>query len=526
MSEEPEKCQEMMSNLQRCGRHVVDGEKCICHSEDPNKDTFDFDAAIQEVMKNKVAEDYDFTGFIFPERDWELPRMFDKPAHFDNAVFLGAVDFMGRNFAYRASFYHSKFKGAAWFSGAVFEKKAGFDWAQFHGEAAFPGAEFEGTAGFSGTKFCGRAVFAHAKFGGEAVFESSRFEKRTVFDHAVFRGVTDFTESDFYDTAKFCGTRFEGRVAFVETVFLDEAQFRGSTFKADGEFLHTDFVGLVDFAGCALMRDARVVFRGKLKQPVFHNEGNFRLMRLWDGSQLRLEHVSLDKCHFLETDITKIQFTDVEWPRRSRLFGLMWRNAVADELSDLRLWLNWLWLKLKNPLRIPPFPTSEYGLVAQLYRDIQAYYISKGDYVCAGDFYFDEQEMNRKDKGWLRRIVCVNWIYRQICFYGESYLLPFWWLVMVLLAFPIYLLFDGLFIGEEINYTWSSSISDILLLKADYWNAVAINLSIATFNRGQIANILIEPYKQALLTLESFALVILASFLVLALRRRFKRKSF
>ncbi len=443
MAEEQQTCQVGMHNGLPCGRPVYAGKECICHWDAPGKDLGLFNQETVRILRNAPDGYYDFTSFVFPKSGRELPRVFDKPVHFERAVFLGDVDFMDRTFANRASFYHAKFRGAAYFSGAVFKDKAGFNWAQFRGEAAFPRAEFGGVAGFSETRFCGRAVFSHAKFGEAAVFDSSRFEKQAVFDLAVFRGETDFTESDFCDTARFAGVRFEGRTLFVETVFLDEAQFTGSTFEADGMFLSPDFVGLAHFAACTLTRDARVVFRARLEQPVFHNVGNFRLMRLWDGSQLRFEHVSLEQCYFLETDVTKCEFVDVRWPRRSRLFRLWWRRAVADETSDLRMLLKW------NPFGKRPLPVPEYYQLAQLYRDLQANLEQGYRYSEAGDFYVGEQEMIRKDKGWIRRFICMNWAYKLISLYGENFGLSLIWLVSLLLLFPVYLVFDGVFISGE-----------------------------------------------------------------------------
>jgi len=167
-------------------------------------------------------------------------------------------------------------------------------------------------------------------------------------------------------------------------------------------------------------------------------------------------------------------------------------------------------------------------MIAQLYRQLQANSIENFRYREAGDFYVGEQEMMRKtERNWVFRL--PSYLYQGIAYYGQSYLLPFGWLVFVLLVFPMYLLYDGISLPEhprEVNYEWTWHFADGFFFKMDYWNAVGANLSLATFNRGAIGQYFAEPYKHIFITLESAVLIILISFLVLALRRAFKRKSF
>jgi hypothetical protein len=137
--------------------------------------------------------------------------------------------------------------------------------------------------------------------------------------------------------------------------------------------------------------------------------------------------------------------------------------------------------------------------------------------------------MIRKGKHWSRRWFGTFVLYRVAAYYGESFILPLFWLVATLVLVPVYLLLDGISLPGspgETNYQWSWSLSDLLFLKWDYWNAAGANLSLATFNRGAIGTYLVEPYKHGIITLESAVLIVLVSFLVLALRRAFKRKSF
>ncbi|GAF94413.1 unnamed protein product, partial [marine sediment metagenome] len=94
-----------------------------------------------------------------------------------------------------------------------------------------------------------------------------------------------------------------------------------------------------------------------------------------------------------------------------------------------------------------------------------------------------------------------------ISYYGESFLLPLFWILAVLFLFPLYLVYDGLISGGFRDAFWK-------------------NLSFVTVSRLDVGKYLIEPYQQGLVILEGLLLIILVTFLILALRRKYKRKTF
>jgi hypothetical protein len=87
-----------------------------------------------------------------------------------------------------------------------------------------------------------------------------------------------------------------------------------------------------------------------------------------------------------------------------------------------------------------------------------------------------------------------------------------------LLGFSLWLLCE-----MDYDLSWSGSF---FLFNGDYWNAFLRNLSFVTFNRAGISQILTQPYQHGIVAIENIVVVVLVTFFVLALRRRYKRKGF
>jgi hypothetical protein len=113
-------------------------------------------------------------------------------------------------------------------------------------------------------------------------------------------------------------------------------------------------------------------------------------------------------------------------------------------------------------------------------------------------------------------------------YYGQSVLLPLVWLFFTFLLFPLYQILDGIKLGSDnlfTNYDLSFP-GEFLFFSTDYWRTVAKNLQLVTLNHGDVAECLPELYQQFFLTIETLWVIVLTAFFVLALRRRFRRKSF
>jgi len=320
------------------------------------------------------------------------------------------------------------------------------------------------------------------------------YKKDVYFRLAKFSRRVDFSGATFSEAAIFNGADFSGGAKFRWVTFSGEAEFLGVTFSGKADFGGARFFKYVNFFHCRVQNDSSMIFDGgvlptKEKGQVFTGGAGFIACFFAEPKKISFRKLSLEKCKLLETDVTGLQFVNVKWARKPKFFKWFHREAVYDELSE----------------------KPEYNLIAQLYRRLQANYVNNYRYSEAGDFYIGEQEMMRKAKGsgWMiwRRVFCTNFLYKYISYYGQSFLLPLFWMLAVLFLFPLYLIYDG-------------------IIKDGYGNAFWKNLSFVTLNRADIGKYVTEPYQQGIVTLEGLLLVVLVTFFILALRRKYKRKTF
>ncbi len=569
---EPKTCQMQMHGGKPCGRPVYDDEKCIGHSERTDKDIELFNKEVERILSDAGCYCHDFIGFVFPLGEFKLTGTFEKEVYYSDCKFFGNVRFNNSQFHRLADFEAAEFRGGVSFSNAVFVDfayfnkteflHASFEGAEFRKDVTFNEARFEGETDFNQTTFLGKidlressfeatASFVETKFSGNMNFRDVSFLSDTNFELATFaeeagfystrfHGATDFVGAKFSKGACFMYTAFSGNVNFLgarfvrggyfrDVRFSEKTNFEWATFSQQTSFESTQFEKGVSFSFCIADRDASLTFDGeslqKENKEMFLAPAEFIGCSVTEPKNIKFRKVSLDKCAFLETDVRDVQFIDVTWdtmpkfiPRWMGRIIRRWtpkfhkwlprRNAAYDEVSIKEKWFKWLRLKIKREQE-PPKP--EYKLIAMLYRRLQANYINNLSYAEAGDFYVGEQEMVRKGKGsgWTiwRRWVCTNFIYKCLSYYGESFLLPLVWLAVVLLGFPVYLLREG---------------TDI----ATYPQALWTNLTFITFNRTAISTSLPLPYQQGIVAIENIVIVVLVTFFVLALRRRYKRKGF
>jgi len=357
------KCAVEMHEFKPCGREPYDDKGlCICHSEKPDKDDNAFQSEIDAMLERK---DYDFGGFVFPDDAWFGGRVFDGPAWFVAATFQGA-----------ANFAPATFEGEADFGGATFQGDAYFFEATFQGAAHFVGATFQGNAGFLG---------------------------------ATFQGAADFG-----------GATFQGKAGFWRATFQGEAHFVGATFQGEADFVWATFKGEADFCQATFQGEARFVGSGD--QRVFPREAvtDFGLVRFHQPERVVFQHVFLGRARFLGADVRRVDFTDVEWARRSGGRFAIWDELAPNEKEEKK----------------------DYALIGKLYRQLKYNYEEQRDPITAGDFHFGEMHMRRLSSPptnvvlrFLRRNLSFLAWYRWISGYGEDYILPLAWIVGAIVAF-------------------------------------------------------------------------------------------
>jgi uncharacterized protein YjbI with pentapeptide repeats len=359
------KCPVEMHDGSPCGRHIFYKGLCVGHSDLPDKNPDRFNREIEAMLADK---NYDFTRFVFPDG-----------ADFSTWVFGGPV----------------------WFTSATFQGKVGFR-ATFQAEADFVGAKFQGVADFVGGTFQGAAVFFKATFQSEARFFGAKFPDGASFENSTFRRPASFQQAQFNRDAVFQFATFEGPASFHRAHFERNTCFFNTTFEGEAFFVgHEDDRLFASTDGAV---------------------ADFRFARWHQAEKAVFQHVYLGKARFFQADLRKVDFTDVDWARRSG-----GRFAVWDELRPEG-----------------EGKKKDYALIAKLYRQLKHNYEEQRDPITAGDFHFGEMHMRRLSNPpknallrFLKRNLSFLVLYRWISGYGEDYILVLAWIAGVILVFAL-----------------------------------------------------------------------------------------
>jgi len=424
-------CRVLMHEWRRCWRPIhhapagVDEPPvCLMHSKDPNKSDEEFQKEFGRILGAAGDGLADFTGFVFPR-----------------VVYV----YQERKFAARCIFSRATFAQTADFFGATFTQAADFTGATFTEVAAFVGATFAQDADFSDAKFTLDADFGKAGF-GRASFSKAAFTQDADFNLATFTQRADFSGATFTQAADFRLAKFTQGADFYEATFTQDAVFAGAAFAGSADFSHAVFTGAARFAPSAkseaaeakpcefkdrvLFQDARFQDYADFRGPVFGEPGSstarpvFSLARFEKPERVTFYKTWLGQTLFLNCDVSRLSFSDVEWGRDGERVRLYEETvALEDEAAE--------------PLRPPVGSRDERNcrLIAETYHQLKNNYDSRGDPWTANDFHHGEMEMLRRSSRWPR--IGLTALYRYASLYGLSMARPLAWLAGVLLLFTL-----------------------------------------------------------------------------------------
>lgn len=446
---------------------------------------------------------------------------FQSFAFFANSTFSNSAFFERTRFSGEVKFIESRFLGKSIFNSAKFESKANFFGAVFQGTCEFYGTTFSGEAHFNQSTFSDKLVFMSAHFFQSVEFTKAMFSDEVDFYNAKFSAKADFEEAQFLGNAVFMKVKFNGESNFCDAKFLREADFMNSRFAGDTDFSAAEFSGETDFYSTQFTHQvsflqgyakgqARVNFdHGELQdfQKFWCNQADFRSFRIEDNAIVTFRKIGMTKVYLLESDIGKMRFIDVDWPRSSRWHR---RRTVADELIE---------------------GEKDYALIAHVYQGLQENYSNSYRYLEAGDFFVGEQEVRRRGRGKWGQHLSINNIYRILSFYGQSMLRPLYWFLGVVFLTPWILMLGGVSLSLNnksvvVNYDLALDLSEAVQFLSNYRDMFFLNFSFMAFSRNKMHDALTEPWQLALVNLEALVVIALVTMSLLAVRRRFKRKNF
>jgi len=222
-----------------CPRDAEEGgDYCIFHCDKENfteKEINEFENKFWEDFErrenDKKLEEFNFTGFKFPDKFSFENREFKKPVNFRYAKFGDNANFRYAKFGDNANFRYAKFGSEANFWDAEFGNMANFLDAEFGNKTIFLDAEFGSEANFEVAKFGDNAYFFGTKFGDEANFWKAKFGSEANFEVAIFGNKANFGGARFGNKANFMNAKFGNKANFELAEFGNKANFRSATLQ-------------------------------------------------------------------------------------------------------------------------------------------------------------------------------------------------------------------------------------------------------------------------------------------------------
>jgi uncharacterized protein YjbI with pentapeptide repeats len=503
----PNTCQVKMHDGKPCGRSLYGSrDRCLCHVDKEGKDPAFFQDMIDEIFKISDANCYDFTKFIFPKSEWHFPSNFKKTAYFDKCKFYGDVNLDNVVFEDAVYFWDAVFKGKL-FNGSPRKK-----FLQF---VSFERAKFEKGLSFRLTIFGAGANLKNAVFNGQVHFwdcefndldiSNTTFKSDVDFGNVGFNGRLFIQNSTFQAMVSFMIANFNGRANFMNCTFQDAAVFASAVFKKRAMFQKARFLSATDFS-----------------YAKFNDEMDFRSAYFHVPSLSRFYGNNLTKARFLGCNVKNIDFQLVNWYET----GIGKKQIYDDKMYDKKIMTMGKTEDSDSAFHLY-FGSNE--SVANLYRQLQMNYYNSYQYATAGIFHIGEQEMILKAIHPIKRLFSPRLWYKLLSKYGESYWRPtFWILVILLFVFPMIIMHNGVDY-ESIVFDYKFALN-LPFNNSDFWNnyldAICLNFNLVTFDKASTSMCFSQMWMRSIIYFETVAIIGLLTLLLLALRRKFKRKSF
>lgn len=202
------------------------------------------------------------------------------------------------------------------------------------------------------------------------------------FIETVFENTADFTSCDFWYYMNFSKARFEKNADFRETFFENSLNFDSAKFETFAKF------------------------SGKYSNYKSWNKNGFEFsnVEIEKPERIFFQTVQLKPDKFVNTDIRKFDFTDIDWEPKN--FWLDWAR-----FKDFRWW--------RKEARARK---SGYISVEKVYRRFANYAEENNDYKSASKFRYTAFDIQRITPWYGRLPITLLWWYKWTSRYGENWL--------------------------------------------------------------------------------------------------------
>ncbi|MCK4857294.1 MAG: pentapeptide repeat-containing protein [candidate division Zixibacteria bacterium] len=371
---------------------------------------------------------------------------------------------------------------------------------------------------FDDSTFCGRltlrSVTLHNHFGfksvtGHGKFAVSGYEFRSsaFFDNSIFHETVSFAGTGFLDTAVFADCEFRASLSFDDVSFRDHVCFERIKTLVAFELKNVKVRFEADFTDAIInqleLSDKTNLNEATFRKARFLNETILPL-RFFGGKPIDMSDSDMAYC-IVEinkaSDLERFKLVGVNWVRKRKFFEIPFSKHFH---------------KFKG------IPKEKQLVMMRMYNE---YFEEMLRFEEAEYFYVRAMEQVRDVERCNPLKFCVNWLYNLVSRYGESYVRPLCWIAVTLLLTSGFLYWGGVRLEKQVvRFTLSTNVGDLILLHSEFWRIVLLNFSLLPPSRLKPSDYFTCEWQHAVLVLEPVLIVILASFLVMALRRKFRRR--
>lgn len=462
--------------------------KCIGHCLDPSKPDDLFSTLIQEIRSRFSTDGSHYEGFLFPGSGWRLSNLVSPLDHveFRSVIFCG--DFIINSIPSRGASPNIPL------SLLGIEVRKNLRFSSYHNShwTILESARVIGSIDFRESSF-GPAKFHLRTSGAIEAHETNGkripFQGKVEFSGSEFSGCVDLRCCDFRGMVSFAGCKFQSkldlnRIVFSSPVVFDDALFeevdlRGTVFRADVSFQrsnigeHSESVLLVD----------------NLQASVKLEDCNF------SRAIIHVNHPN---------ELSSVSFAKVQWSRKRRLYELP-LSPHFHQFNELNLEVQVRLMRIYRQRFEEDFRSRE-----------------------AGYFYIREMELQKGlerkwSLGW-----CINVLYGLVSRYGESILRPLAWIAAVLMLATLATFAGGVKMPSDPSRVLGNNLSlepgTPFFADSEYWECFLINLNLLAPLRSRTEDHLNHMWQRTVVNVEAIAVLTLLSFLIVALRRRFRQR--
>jgi uncharacterized protein YjbI with pentapeptide repeats len=456
----------------------VDGF-CIGHSPNSTKSVSDFLATLQYCLTEDKNGVVNLSGFHFPPQA-DLPQSVPQAMtnlRFEGCTFHGTCQWKDRNLL-NVQFDGSIFEGDLRLTKVGFDGHVSFKGATFRGDVVLTNCRFGTLCNLANSVFCGSLSLIGGKAGDRVSFRTCEFRSEFSAINFHFLLGADFSGCRWLKKAEIKGCAIGGKTSF------NASESRGIDFD------QTSFLSEVTFDSARFLAETVVSSWQFEKHEASFEDTDMSYCILDVNSSDEIEHFNLAGVTWKVPRKTP-KWLEHKWPALPR------------------------WLTNILPEKYYRFKTIELKDQLVLMRTYEQYYEKRLRFREAGLFYVRAMETQRRLD--FEEMRPLNWLfgslYGLLSRHGESVARPFLWMVAVFMASTLALHLGGI---------WSQANSQST---TDFVQSLQINFSLLAPGKVSATDYFHSPWQLALLSAEIFALITILSFLIAALRRRFKRRS-